>query len=270
MKAVNISKVLSNDGTPIAFYSSGRGSPLILVAGSGAANPVAWPAVPALEEHYRLLAVDRRGRGESGDGATYTIEREFEDLAAVIDTTGGPADLLGHSFGALLALEAALLSQNLRRLILYEPLIPRPGTRIYPEGYIDRLEAQLGAGDRESALITHYRENAGLTEDEIEAVKSSPIWPARLATVHTLPREMRAEEGYEFDAPRFRDFHTPTLLLLGGESPAVFQESAETVKNGLPNCRIAMIAGEKHIAMYTAPELFAAEVVQFLDENDRR
>jgi pimeloyl-ACP methyl ester carboxylesterase len=267
MDAIDLDKVVSCDGTPIAFYRNGTGSPLILVPGTGAANPAAWPVIPALEEHFSVYAVDRRGRGESGDGPTYAIDREFEDIAAVVDSIGEPADLLGHSFAALLALEAALLTQNLCRLILYEPWITRPGIPAYPEGYIDRLEAQLEAGDREGVLITHYREDAGLTPDEIEKVKSSPVWSARLATVHTLPREMRAEERYRFDAQRFKDLHTPTLLLLGGESSQVFKESTESVDEALPNSCIAILPGQKHIAMYTAPELFVGEVVQFLGER---
>lgn len=113
-------------------------------------------------------------------------------------------------------------------------------------------------------LITHYLEDAGLTPDEIEQVKSSPAWPARLATAHTLPREMRAEARYKFDAQRFRDLHTPTLLLLGGDSAQVFKESTETIKKALPNSRIAVMPGQQHIAMYTAPDLFLHEVLTFL------
>jgi pimeloyl-ACP methyl ester carboxylesterase len=121
LKEKTMEKVTSPDGTRIAYYRSGAGAPLILVPGTGAANPVAWTAVlPALEAHFSVYAVDRRGHGESGDSPTYAIEREFEDIAAVVDSIGGPVNLLGHSFGGLCALEAALLTPNLRKLVLYE------------------------------------------------------------------------------------------------------------------------------------------------------
>ncbi|HBY98326.1 MAG: alpha/beta hydrolase [Ardenticatenaceae bacterium] len=260
-------KVTSPDGTAIAYYRSGAGSPLVLVPGTGAANPVAWTAVlPALEEHFSVYAVDRRGHGESGDGPTYAIEREFEDIAAVVDSIEEPANLLGHSFGALCALEAALLTRNLRQLVVYEPALPLPGVSLYPAGVIERLQALLDAGDREGVLTTFYHEVVMVPPHEIEQLRASPAWPARLATAHTLPRETRAEERYTFDAQRFKDLHTPTLLLLGGDSPQILKAATETVDTALPNSRIAVMPGQQHIAMYTAPDLFLHEVLTFLIE----
>jgi pimeloyl-ACP methyl ester carboxylesterase len=255
----------SHDGTSLAYYRSGAGPPLILIHGSGAANAVAWTAVlPTLEAHFSVYAVDRRGHGESGDGSTYAVEREFEDVAAIVDSTGEPACLLGHSFGALCALEAALLTQNLRKLLLYEPGIPLPGVPLYPEGVIDRLQALLDAGDREGALITLYREVVMIPPHEIEQLRSSPAWPARVAAAHTLLREARAEERYTFDAQWFKELHTPTLLLLGGDSPQFLKQATESVATALPNSRIAVMPGQQHTAMYTAPELFLHEVLTFL------
>ena len=259
-------KVKSSDGTLIAYHCKGTGTPLVLVAGMGAANPMTWPVVPVLVEHFRVCAVDRRGRGESGDGSSYALEREFEDIVAVLDSIGEPAFLLGHSFAALLALESALLIGDLRRLILYEPLIPRLDVPAYPDGHVDRLEAQLKAGDREGALIVHLRQDAGLTADEIGKLMASPAWPARLATVDTLPREKRSKERYKFDAQRFKDLRTPTLILVGGESSPDFKESAETVHKVLPNSQIAILPGQRHVAMYAAPELFIKAVLPFLSD----
>jgi pimeloyl-ACP methyl ester carboxylesterase len=109
--------ITSRDGTRIAYARSGAGPPLILVHGTSAAATRWAPVVPALEEHFTVYAVDRRGRGESGDADDYAIEREFEDIAALIDATGGPANVLGHSFGGC-ALEAGLRTENLHRLIV--------------------------------------------------------------------------------------------------------------------------------------------------------
>ena len=119
-------KVASQDGTTIGYSHIGSGSPLVLVHGTGGASTRWTPILPALEQHFSVCVVDRRGRGASGDGNTYAIEREFEDIAAVVDAMGEPVNLLGHSFGGICALEAGLLTRNLRKLVLYEPPIPLP------------------------------------------------------------------------------------------------------------------------------------------------
>jgi pimeloyl-ACP methyl ester carboxylesterase len=169
MDRVNFHSVTSLDGTPIAYSLSGTGPPLILVHGAGAANALAWTAViPVLEKHFTVCVVDRRGHGNSGDQPAYTLEREFEDIASVVDAMGEPAHLLAHSFGGLCALEAALLTSNVRKLILYEPLsISSPGKSLYPPGFIDKLQSLIDMGDREGALIWFYDEFVGLTPTEV-------------------------------------------------------------------------------------------------------
>jgi pimeloyl-ACP methyl ester carboxylesterase len=148
-----IETIPSKDGTRIAYQHSGVGPPLILVHGTGGSH-VRWASVlPALEPHFNLYAIDRRGRGESGDAASYAIEREFEDVAALVEAIGQPVYLLGHSYGGIGALEAALLTQHIRKLVLYEPPIPSPGIPVYPDGLLDRLEALLAAGKREAVLL---------------------------------------------------------------------------------------------------------------------
>lgn len=259
-------KVKSWDGTPITFYRRGKGQPLVLVHGSGGTNPVmGWTAVlPTLEEQFTIYAIDRRGYGESGDSPTYSVEREFEDIAAVVDSIGEPVNLLGHSFGALCTLEAALLTSNLCKLVLYEPAIPLPGIDLYPEGVIERLQALLDAGDREGVLTVVYREIAMMPSHDFEQLRSSATWPERLARANAVPRESRAEDSYRFDARRFSNMQTPTLLLLGGDSPNVLKLATETIASALPNSQIAVMPGQQHIAMVTAPELFASELVRFL------
>lgn len=258
-------RVISKDGTSITFYNRGRGRPLVLVHGTGGTNPVmGWTAVlPTLEQHFTIFAIDRRGYGASGDNLPYSIEREFEDIAAVVDAIGEPVSLLGHSFGALCALEAALLTPNLHKLILYEPAVPLPDIELYPEGVLDRLQSLLDAGDREELLTVVYREIAMMSSHDFEQLRSSPTWPERLARAHAVPRESRAEDSYRFDARRFSELHTPTLLLLGGESPEVLKTATETIASALPNSQIAVMPRQQHIAMITAPELFASELIRF-------
>ncbi len=257
-------KVISPDGTSIAYSRTGEGPPLVLVHGTTASHTRWAPILPALEAQFTVYAVDRRGRGESGDSDRYALEREFEDIAALVNAIGEPVNLLGHSFGGLCALEAALRTDNLHKLILYEPPVTRSDIVPYPEGVTARLQALLAAGDREGVLTTFFREVVKMPPHEFEQYRALPEWPARLASAHTLPRELRAVEQYEFTAVRFRSLVTPTLLLLGGDSPPLFSEAATMVATAVPNSHIVVMPGQQHIAIDTAPDLFLREVLTFL------
>src|SRR3712207_1060459 len=158
---VSPESVTSKDGTPIAYRRSGQGPPLVLVHGTAADHNRWAPVLPAFEERFAVFAVDRRGRGGSGDSDDYAIEREFEDVAAVADSLGEPTVLLAHSYGALCALEAALLTRNIRKLVLYDPGIEVAGQEIYPPEVIERLEALLEAGDRGAVVATTMRQEIG-------------------------------------------------------------------------------------------------------------
>ena len=262
--------IISKDGTPIAYEHSGAGPPLVLVHGM-AGSHARWETIlPTLRQHFSVYAVDRRGRGESGDADTYAIEREFEDIAVVVDSVGEQVNqqvnLLGHSYGAICSLEAALLSQNIHKMVLYEPGLPLEGFQIYPEGIIERLQALMDAGDREGVLVTFAREVVEIPSSEIALLQSQPAWSARVAAAHTIPRELRAEAQYRFEPERFKNMSTPTLLLTGGESPPISKASVDAVNAALPNSRILVMPGQQHIADQTAPELFLREVLGFLKE----
>lgn len=261
-------KILSKDGTPIAYQRSGAGAPLVLVHGTGGTYTRWTPILPILTKHFTVYAVDRRGRGESGEAPSYAIEREVEDVVAVVDSIGNEVNLLGHSFGALCSLEAALHTSQISKLVLYEPPLPLPGIQIYPEGVIERLQEHLDAGNREGVLITFMREVVRMPAHELELFQSSPAFPARVAAAHTLPRELQAHTTYEFRAERFKNLTIPTLLLLGGDSPPFFKVAIEVVNLALPNSRIVVLPGQQHIAIDTAPDLFAREVLAFLIEQN--
>src|SRR5688572_3904375 len=148
-------KVNSKDGTPIAYARSGKGPALVLVHGTTADHTRWAPILPALEQRYTVYAVDRRGRGASGDGKGYAIEREVEDLHAVLDAIGGPLVLVAHSYGAIVALEVARSSKHVARLVLYEPPVPA-GLPIYPPGLAEQLQATIDRGEPERALVTFF------------------------------------------------------------------------------------------------------------------
>jgi pimeloyl-ACP methyl ester carboxylesterase len=179
----------------------------------------------------------------------------------VVDSIGKGVDLLGHSFGAICALEAALRTPNLRRLVLYEPPLPVGG--ILSDDMARRMEALLSAGDREGVLTTFLADVVRLPPTELAALKALPSWKGRVAAAHTILREMRS--SYVFRPERFATFRTPMLLLVGGDSPPFFAKAIETIRAALPASRVVALPGQRHTAMNTAPELFLREVLGFLD-----
>ncbi|MFN2526783.1 MAG: alpha/beta fold hydrolase [Actinomycetota bacterium] len=258
----------SRDGTHIAAHWGGTGPPLLLVHGATADHSTTWQQVaPILEQRFTVYRMDRRGRGASGDGDDYSIEREFEDVAAVVETIGDAVFVVGHSYGAETTLGALLLTDNIKKFVHYEGGIPA----IYPTPVptIDRLQEFIDKGDRQGALETLFREIVGIDPDEFRAMSGEEAWTARLRNVHTLSRELRAENDYDIAAieDRLRQIRTPILLLVGGESPRELVEPSERLVKILPRSRIEKIEGESHAAMLGSPEAFAETVNRFFDED---
>jgi pimeloyl-ACP methyl ester carboxylesterase len=257
-------QILSKDGTPIGFRRSGTGLPLIFVHGT-TADHRSWAKVsPSLEQHFTVYAMDRRGRGASGDGPDYDFVREVEDVVALVEATSEPAFLFGHSFGGLLSLEAALLTDNVRRLILYEPVL-LPGKTI-PPGALERIQALVETNDLETAMEVFLREIAQMTEPELEVYRQSPLWKPRIPLVRTINRETAIERSYRFKAERFASLHTPTVLLLGGDSPELTRQAIQNLDAALPDSKIAVLPGEGHVAHHSNPELLVREVLKLLVE----
>jgi pimeloyl-ACP methyl ester carboxylesterase len=218
--------------------------------------------MPLLERQFTIYAMDRRGRGLSADHPAYALEREYEDVAAVVDGIGEATNVLGHSYGALCALEGALLTTHVRRLVLYEPGFPTNGP-LYTPGLRERLEASLASDARDEALATFYREVVGLPADDVAAMQQAPTWEMRRSIAHTLPREF-ADGDYVFDGRRIAQLHIPVLLLSGSDSPEELRAPTEALHAALPDSTVEIIEQQGHIAMITAPELFAQLVIDFL------
>lgn len=251
--------VAAPDGTEIAFESEGAGAPLVLVHGTTADRSRWAPIRPALARTFTTVAVDRRGRGDSGDTPEYGIEREFADVAAVVDSVG-PGALFGHSYGALCALGAAMLSDKARRLVLYEPPIGIGA----PPGVIEELERLLDAGDRAGVVSTFLSRVPRLPDNEIKLLQSLPMWAARVAAAHTLPREIRAAEVFVPDPAQVGALAVPVLLLVGGDSPAPMQAASEKLASLLPDATTVVMPGQQHAALDTAPEMVIEAVTEFL------
>ena len=201
-----------------------------------------------------MYALDRRGHGESGDGARpYDIKREFEDIAVVMDSIGTACNLLGHSYWALCALGAALGATHLHKLVLYEPTFHVPGLEVYPPGTREQLQGFLDGGDLEQLLITVLRDIIHIPEEQIVAQRAAPSWKSRVTSARPLVREM-ADEDYILDEERFAKLTTPTLLLQGGDSPEIYKRPTEILASLLPNSKIAVMPGQGHVAMATGPD----------------
>ena len=262
--------VTSADGTEIAVERTGSGPPLVLVHGGGTDRGF-WERADvrsALAEHCTVYAMDCRGVGESSDGPVYELEREFEDVAAVVDSIDEPVTLLGHSSGALFSLEAAMRSEDLRGLILYEPPIRLGDHALYPEGIVDEMERLVNDGEDEQVLVLFLEEIADLPPEAIAATRSDPNWEHDVEVARTVPRQLRAVGEYAFDASRVADVSTPTLLLSGSESIPLVRDATDAVADALPDSRIVVFDGHEHEAMFTATERFLEAVLAFVSETN--
>ncbi len=274
--------VVSPDRTPIAVFSSGEGPPLLLVHGATADHTTWRSAGPVLERRFRLHAVDRRGRGASGDGPTYSIEREYEDLAAVADAaaaeTGAPVDVVGHSYGGRCALGAALLTSSIARLVVYEGA-PSPGgagaagagaagAGYRPAGVERRIAAFVEAGERDAALETFMREIVRMPPSDLAAFRADPIWPIRAAAVGTTLRELEGEASPAASLDALAGVAQPVLQLLGGESAASFRDATDALDARLRDGRVVVIDGARHAAHHTHVDEFVAVVELFLGPTD--
>jgi pimeloyl-ACP methyl ester carboxylesterase len=161
-------------------------------------------------------------------------------------------------------LEAALLADKVKRLILYEPPIPT-GPPQYPPDVPDRMQGLIDGGKLEAALEVFFREVVRMPEYELEAYRQLPVWKIRIQLAPTIPRELTAIDWtYSFNAEKFGNLQVPSMLLLGGDSPQFARKAVELVDSALPNSQVVILPGQQHIAMDTNPELFVREVLRFL------
>jgi len=268
--------IIGPDGVAIAVFRSGEGPPLVLVHGATADHTTWRTSGPMLAARHTLHAVDRRGRGRSGDpppGIPYAIEREFDDLANVVDTiaaeSGGPVDLVGHSYGGRIGLGAALRTANLRRLVVYEGAPPPTEGRGYQDdGTLARIEELVSSGDRDEALATFMRDIVGMPEADLDAFRADPIWPVRAFAVGTTIRELRAEVGPAASLEALGAVRQPVLQVLGGASAPVFGEATRALDARLRNGRVVTIDGARHAAHHTHADAFVAAIEAFLADPD--
>jgi pimeloyl-ACP methyl ester carboxylesterase len=258
-------EVRSPDGTPIGILTGGSGPPLLLVHG-GLSGMVRFGLLwRQLAPDFRLTAMDRRGRGSSGDAAAYDVHREYEDVRAVAEhvaaETGEPVDAFGHSFGGIAVLGAAASGAPLRRLALYEP----PGPPTVPREWLDRVRGYLEAGQTGRAVASFLTEVIGLTREQVEELRRSAPGGDDVLDIafRTLGREGEALAALDL-ADLARQVAQPALLLLGTASPAWAGEVVRVLAENLPSAEVAELPGAGHEGVDTAAAVVAERLRGFL------
>lgn len=245
------STVTSKDGTSIAYDKIGHGPAVILVAGALCSRSF-WSGpelAKLLARSFTVYNYDRRGRGDSGDTIPYALEREIEDIEALIDEAGGSAYLYGHSSGAALALEATLrLGNQVKKLAMYEAPYndDAEAQRAWKE-YIKQLTEALAANRRGDAVAL-FMELVGTPTDQIEAMRHAPVWPTFEAIAPTLAYDHSAIMGADASVPTARAamITVPTLVMSGGASFAFMHDTAQALGKAIPHAHVRTLEGQTH------------------------
>ncbi len=260
-------QVLSKDGTKIAFDQSGEGAPVILVGGAlqyRAIDPSTAQLAALLAENFTVFHYDRRGRGDSGDTPPYAVEREIEDLSALIDVAGGSAGVFGMSSGAVLALRASG-SLKITQLALYEPpFIVDDSRPPLPDDYLSRLNKLLSSNERGDAVALFMTEAVGVPTEYVAPMRSEAFWQAFETVAHTLAYDgaIMADtmSGNPQPLQQWASITVPTLVIDGGESPVYQQKAIQILVEILPDARRRTLEGQAHDV---SPDVLAPVLREF-------
>lgn len=244
--------VTSKDGTTIAFDRTGRGPAAILVAGAFSYRH--FPMLPKLAERlsarFTVINYDRRGRGDSGDTGPYAVEREIEDLDALIADAGGSAYVWGLSSGAVLSLRAAAAGLPITKLALYQPPFRVDEGGAAPADLEAELQ-RLTALDQRGAAVKYFMtKGMGAPAPVVAIMRLTPIWKRLTAVAHTLPYDVAIMgdnvHGKPLDPAEWAAVTQPVLVLDGAKAPGPVHQAADAIAAVLPDARRASLAGQSH------------------------
>ena len=254
---------VSNDGTKIAGRVQGQGPPLVLVHGGLGDGNVSWFfMLPFLVEHFTCYLLSTRGRGLSSDNADHSRERQFEDVAAYVESIDEPAGVFGHSSGALWALGgAALSSARVRAVALYEPPFPALDPPMSDDQYA-RVKAAVTEGRPAEAVQIVTGEIIGLDDGE-QALFAAPGVAERAQRLIPVVVQELPEVNRPFDDAPLKKCTMPVLVLTGARSRIQFKDAAHHLTERLDDARVLEVPGAGHIGPLTAPEAVAQELVRF-------
>ncbi|MFE0514765.1 alpha/beta fold hydrolase [Streptomyces sp. NPDC058964] len=254
-------QIISRDGTRIAYELGGQGPAVVLVSGAMSTGATVAPLAARLAEHCTVVPYDRRGRGASGDTAPYSVAREVEDLAALIEAVGGEAALYGMSSGGALALEAAASGLPVRQVAVYEPpfAVYEGGAEERAE-YTRNLTEALGQGRRGDA-VEHFLRLTGLAEEMIRGARQSPMWADMEAIAPSLAHDDAVMGDGLVPRERLAAITVPVLAVAGGASPAWMREAARAVAEASPRGTYRTLEGQTH---RVDPDVLAPVLAEFL------
>ena len=262
--------VISQDGTSIAYDQVGQGPAVLLAAGAFSYRkyPGSLQLADLLAKHFTVFNYDRRGRGDSGDTKPYAVEREIEDLQALIDAAGGSAYVWGLSSGASLALKAAANGLAIQKLVLHEPpFFVNANDRQPPKDFIEHVTYLITSDRRDDAVKYFMTKGMGAPGFVIPLMHLMPgAWPKLKAVAHTLPYDAKLLEGYTEGKPLSgKDWGLvtmPTLVMAGSESPAFLRHAAQALAEALPNARLLTQKGLGHTRQLST-KVIAAVLIEF-------
>jgi pimeloyl-ACP methyl ester carboxylesterase len=240
--------VTSKDGTRIAYDETGQGPVVILILGALNSRKSGSKLAKLLAPHFTVVSYDRRGRGKSTDTPPYSPHREVEDVAALMDAVEDPVYVYGHSSGAALALQTAdKLGKKVRRLAIYEaPYSLDADARRAATEYYRSLVRLLREG-RKGDAVALFVQSVGVSEKQVRAMKSLPMWPGLEAMAPTLAYDGQVMgEGYALPVPLLQQIKTPTLVMHGGKGAAAMRDAARAICEAMPNAQLRTVAGETH------------------------
>ena len=262
--------VTSKDGTGIAFEERGAGPVVILVEPALSDRSGSAKLAKHLAGKFTVVSYDRRGRGKSTDTQPYAIEREVEDIEALIDATGGSAFLFGSSSGSVLALEAAnKLGGRVKQLFMYEPPFIIDDSRPpMPDDFINEVSALVSANRRNDAVRLFFTKAMGIPSFAVTLMRMlMPGWSKMASVAHTIPYDLTllagTQTGNELPSSRWAGTIAPTLVVVGSKSEAFFHTGAKALTNLLPDAQYRFLEGRDHSAVVMASKAIADEVEQF-------
>src|SRR5271157_2874411 len=264
-----MNEVISKDGTSISFDRVGQGPAVILVDGAfcyqgfGPSEPLAR----RLKQDFTVFAYDRRGRGNSGNTLPYSVDREIEDIDALIKEAGGSACVCGISSGAVLSLEAAARCKGIKKLALYEPpFITDSSHAPLPDNYLPQLNELITSNRRDNA-VKLFMKTMGAPDLFVGMMRLMPLWRELREVAHTLPYDITIVKDYQRGKPltvqQWNSLSIPMLLLTGSKSPAWMQHSMSALANAFPKARHQTLEGQAHDVK---PRVLAPVLIEFFKD----
>ena len=257
-----MNKVTSSNGTNIAFDRMGEGPPVVLVCGGSVDRMSNAPLAAVLAEHFTVFNYDRRGRGDSGDTPPYAVEREIEDIAAVIAEAGGSSNLYGTSSGAALALEAAASGLPIMKLALWEPPFILDESARPPANPVESYNELGAAGRRGDAGEVFMTTVGGMPAEFVAEARNAPWWPAQEALAHTLAYDATIMGDYSLPTERAASVKAPTLVIAGGRDFPWMRATAQALADALPDGQTRTLEGQGHDV---DPAVLAPALVEFFE-----